>query len=137
MGDNNIFQGKVKHYAPDSNKLDLIELEVEGIGSLYCRGQAAPIGATAACCVRPDLMKMESYAPDPTIKPSHLANHISARIVSIEMTGYVTRVCLLEEKTGKELLYKVRTTDWEEDPYSEGQLVTLRWSEGNCVFLPH
>ncbi|MBD1809534.1 ABC transporter ATP-binding protein [Microcoleus sp. FACHB-SPT15] len=137
MGDNNIFQGKVRHYAPDSNKLDLIELEVEGIGSLYCRGQAAPIGSTAACCVRPDLMKMESYSPDPTIKPSHLANHISARIVSIEMTGYVTRVCLLEEKTGKELLYKVRTTDWEEDPYSEGQLVTLRWSEGNCVFLPH
>lgn len=137
MGDNNIFQGKVKHCAPDLNGFDLIELEVEGIGSLYCRGHAVPIGSVAACSVRPDLMKMEPHSTAPTAKPTHRANHIWTRITAIEMTGYVTRVSLMEEKTGKELLYKVRTTDWEEDPYSEGQLVTLRWSEANCVFLPH
>lgn len=137
MGDNNIFQGKVVHAAPDTNGMDVIELEVEGIGSMYCRGYAVPLGSMAACSVRPDLMRMESYPPDPAAKPSHRANHITARITAIEMTGYVTRISLMEEKTGKELLYKVRTTDWETDAHAEGELVTLRWSEANCVFLPH
>lgn len=137
MGDNNIFQGKVKNCAPDLNRLDVIELEVEGIGSLYSCGHAAPLGSTAACSVRPDLMRMESYSTEPTAKPTPKANHITARIAAIEMTGYVTRVSLLEEKTGKELLYKAPTKDWEEDSYSEGQLVMLRWSEGDCVFLAH
>lgn len=135
MGDNNIFQGKVRHCAPDpTSDLDLVELEVAGIGSLYSRGQAAPIGSTAACSVRPDLMQITSVGNN---QPTHRANHITARIVSIEMTGYVTRITLMEEKTGKDLLCKVRTTDWEMDSYAEGQLVSLRWSEGNCVFLPH
>jgi putative spermidine/putrescine transport system ATP-binding protein len=138
MGDNNIFQGKVRHCVPDpSTGLDVVELDVEGIGSLYSHGQAAPLGSMAACSVRPDLMKMEPYPSEPDQMPTHRANHITARIVSIEMTGYVTRVVLMEEKTGKELLYKAPTTAWETDSYSEGQLVTLRWSEGSCVFLPH
>lgn len=136
MGDNNIFQGKVRHCVPDpSSGLDLVELEVEGIGSLYSQGHAAPIGSTAACSVRPDLMRIEPI--EGSNQPTHRANHITARIVSIEMTGYVTRITLMEERTGKDILCKVRTTDWEMESYSEGQLVSLRWSEGNCVFLPH
>lgn len=137
MGDNNIFQGKVMHCVPDTNGMDVIELEVEGIGTMYCRGYAVPLGTMAACSVRPDLLRMEPYPLDASTKPSHRANHITARITAIEMTGYVTRVSLMEEKTGKELLYKVRTTDWETNSYAEGELVTLRWSEANCVFLPH
>lgn len=137
MGDNNIFQGKVKHCVPDTNGVDLIELEVEGMGSLYCSGQAVPLGTMAACSVRPDLMAMEACTPDAIKKPSPRANHINARITAIEMTGYATRVSLMEEKTGKELLFKARTLDWENQTFVEGQLVTLRWSEGNCVFLAH
>jgi putative spermidine/putrescine transport system ATP-binding protein len=135
MGDNNIFQGKVRRSAPNPGTgLDVVELDVAGIGSLYATGHAAPIGAEAACSVRPDLMWMEPYpAADVTAR----TNHVTARIVSIEMTGYVTRVVLMAEQTGKELLYKAPTTAWETDAYSEGQLVTLRWSEGNCVFLSH
>lgn len=137
MGDNNIFQGKVRHCAPNpATGMDVIELDVEGIGSFYSRGNAAPLGSEAACSVRPDLMKMEAYESDGKPMPNS-ANRIMARIVSIEMTGYITRVVLMEEKTGKELLYKVPTTDWEKDSYAEGQLVILRWSEGNCVFLSH
>jgi putative spermidine/putrescine transport system ATP-binding protein len=137
MGDNNIFQGKVKQCAPDTEGKDAIELKIEGIGSMYCRGQAVPIGTEAACSVRPDLMVMEPHSSNPTAKPSPRANHISARITAIEMTGYVTRVSLMEEKTGKALLYKIRTTDWDTASFTEGQLVTLRWSENDCVFLPH
>ncbi|HEY9620514.1 MAG TPA: ABC transporter ATP-binding protein [Crinalium sp.] len=138
MGDNNIFQGKVHHCAPDPGTgMDIIELDVNGIGSLYARGHAIPLGSEAACSVRPDLMQIEPYPYQADEKPTHRANHITARIISIEMTGYVTRVVLMEEKTGKELLYKTPTTTWETCSYSEGQLVTLRWSEGNCVFLPH
>lgn len=137
MGDNNIFQGKVRHCAPaPGTGLDAIQLDVEGIGSLYCRGHGISIGSDAACSVRPDLMQVEPY-PYELDGTTHRANYITARIVSIEMTGYVTRVVLMEEKTGKELLYKTPTTAWEINSYSEGQLVTLRWSEGNCVFLPH
>jgi putative spermidine/putrescine transport system ATP-binding protein len=117
--------------------MDIIELDVNGIGSLYARGHAIPLGSEAACSVRPDLMQIEPYPYQADEKPTHRANHITARIISIEMTGYVTRVVLMEEKTGKELLYKTPTTTWETCSYSEGQLVTLRWSEGNCVFLPH
>lgn len=138
MGDNNIFQGKVRHCAPDPGTgMDVIELQVEGIGSLYSRGYAVPVGSMAACSVRPDLMQVEPYPSEDSEKPTARANHITARIVSIEMTGYVTRVVLMEEKTGKELLYKSPTTAWETGSYAEGQLVTLRWSEGNCIFLPH
>ncbi|MEM0982209.1 MAG: ABC transporter ATP-binding protein, partial [Cyanobacteria bacterium P01_H01_bin.58] len=50
--------------------------------------------------------------------------------------GYVTRVGLLAEATGQELLYKVRTQDWTAANLQEGQLVTLRWSAHDCVFLP-
>ncbi len=137
MGDNNIFTGKVLHCAPDENGKDLVELEVEGIGSLFSQGNAVPLGTMAACSVRPDLMQLEPYTPQFSAKPSPSANHVLARITSIELTGYVTRVCLMEEKTGQELLYKARTTDWDIAPLQEGQLVMLRWPASNCVFLPH
>jgi putative spermidine/putrescine transport system ATP-binding protein len=135
MGDNNIFTGKVVNCASDTNK-DVIQLEVEGIGSLFCRGYAVPVGTMAACSVRPDLMQLEPYSSTPSVKPSPRANHISARITAIELTGYVTRVSLMTEATGQELLYKVRTTDWHTSSLQEGQLVTLRWSADDCVFLP-
>lgn len=131
MGDNNIFTGKVVNCASDTNK-DVIQLEVEGIGSLFCRGYAVPVGTMAACSVRPDLMQLEPFSSN----PSPRANHISARITAIELTGYVTRVSLMTEATGQELLYKVRTTDWHTSSLQEGQLVTLRWSADDCVFLP-
>jgi putative spermidine/putrescine transport system ATP-binding protein len=131
MGDNNIFTGKVVSCVPDSNQ-DLIQLEVEGLGLLFCRGQAVPSGTLAACSVRPDLVRLET---DPSGNPSPDANHVAARITAIELTGYVTRVSLLTT-TGQELLYKARTHDWNASGLQEGQLVTLRWAADNCVFLP-
>lgn len=135
MGDQNIFTGKVVNCVSDTNG-DLIELDVEGIGSLFCRGYAAPIGNAAACSIRADLIALEPYSSTTPI-PSPKPNHISARITAIELTGYVTRVSLMEEKTGQELLYKVRSDDWSKSSLEEGQLVTLRWSADDCVFLPH
>lgn len=135
MGDNNIFTGKVLNCVPDSNG-DLIQLEVEGIGSLFCRGHAVPPGTMAGCSVRPDLMQLEPYSSTPSAQPSPRANYVSARITAIELTGYVTRVSLMAEATGQELLYKVRTTDWNTTSLQEGQLVMLRWSSVDCVFLP-
>lgn len=135
MGDNNIFTGKVLHCASDTNK-DLIQLEVEGIGSLFCQGHAVQPGTMAACSVRPDLMQLEPYSSTASAQPSPKANHLSARITAIELTGYVTRVSLMTEATGQELLYKVRTTDWNTTSLEEGQLVMLRWSAKDCVFLP-
>ncbi len=133
MGDNNIFTGKVLNCIPDTDK-DLIELEVEGIGSLFCRGHDVPLGTMAACSVRPDLIQLNHYSSTP---PSPRANHVSARITAVELTGYVTRVSLMAEATGQELLYKVRTDDWTARSVQEGQLVMLRWSADDCVFLPH
>lgn len=136
MGDNNIFAGKVLNCARDTNQ-DLVQLEVEGIGSLFCRGHAVPIGTMAACSVRPDLMQIEPYSSTSSTKPSPRANHVPARITAIELTGYVTRVSLMAEATGQELLYKVRTSDWNTSSLQEGQLVMLSWSADDCVFLPH
>ena len=91
----------------------------------------------AACSVRPDLMHIEPYSPDLPAKSTLAGNQIVARITAVEMTGYVTRVSLMTESTGTELLYKARTTDWRSNSLQEGQLVVLSWSKDNCVFLPH
>ena len=136
MGDNNIFTGKVSNCMSDT-ALDLIELEVEGIGSLFCRGYAVPPGTIAACSIRPDLMHLEPYSPNTPVRSSLTANQLTARITAVEMTGYVTRVSLMTEATGQELLYKIRTTDWNAHSVEEGQLVILSWSKDNCVFLPN
>jgi putative spermidine/putrescine transport system ATP-binding protein len=135
IGDNNLFEGKVVGAVADSNGLDVIELDIPSIGSLFCQGQALPIGSPAACSIRPDLLTLlPADSADAT--PSPQANHITARIVDVELTGYVTRVGLLAEATGQELLYKARTLDWSQAGWQEGQLVTLRWSAHDGVFLP-
>lgn len=136
MGDNNIFMGKVLSVMHDES-LNLIQLGVEGIGTLFCRGYATQTGSEAACSIRPDLMHVEPYSPDVPAQSSLAANQIVARITAVEMTGYVTRVSLMTEATGQELLYKVRTTDWSSNCLQEGQLVVLSWSKDNCVFLPY
>ncbi|MEM0980645.1 MAG: ABC transporter ATP-binding protein, partial [Cyanobacteria bacterium P01_H01_bin.58] len=132
IGDNNIFEGTVVGSVPDSEGMDVIELEVAGVGSLFCRGHAIQPGQTAACSIRPDLLTVTSPNQLASL-PSAQANHLSARIVDVELTGYVTRVGLLAEATGQELLYKVRTQDWTAANLQEGQLVTLRWSAHDCV----
>ncbi|MEG4573267.1 ABC transporter ATP-binding protein [Microcoleus sp. N3A4] len=136
MGDNNIFSGKVKNAVSDG-ELDVVQLEVEGFGVLYCRGYSSPVGTEAACSVRPDLLLVEAYNPDVPVTSTLAGNQIVARITAVEMTGYVTRVSLMAEATGQELLYKVRTNDWNRNSLSEGQLVVLSWSKDDCVFLPH
>jgi putative spermidine/putrescine transport system ATP-binding protein len=135
MGDNNIFTGKVVNSIPDPDGKDVVELAIEGIGSLYCKGIASPLGSEAACSVRPDLLQLDMSSD--VAEPSSYANRISARIVSVELTGYVTRVTLILEATEQELLYKVRTADWISYGLSESQQVTLRWSASDCVFLSH
>ncbi len=136
MGDNNIFSGKVTNVVSDT-ELDVIQLEVEGFGSIYCRGYASPVGTEAACSVRPDLVSVEAYNPEIPVKTTLSGNQIVARITAVEMTGYVTRVSLMAEATGQELLYKARTNDWSRNDLGEGQLVVLSWSKDDCVFLPH
>lgn len=132
VGDNNIFVGKVVDVAADQASC-IVELEVDRLGTFLCRGQAADIGMTAACCVRSDCMTLLPYPPaDPTAP-----NQLTARVVAIEFTGYVTRVSLLAEATGEEITYKVRTHDWLTHSAQEGQLVTLGWATENCIFLPH
>jgi len=138
IGDNNIFAGTVLQAAPDSDGVDIIELAVDGLGSVFCRGQAVPPGQTAACSVRPDLLTMAPVAsPEEDASPSPQANRLTARIVDVELTGYVTRVGLLAEASGQELLYKGRTSDWVAAGFAAGQVVTLRWATHDCVFLPY
>ncbi|MEG3894786.1 MULTISPECIES: ABC transporter ATP-binding protein [unclassified Microcoleus] len=136
MGDNNIFSGKVKNAVSDG-ELDVVQLEVEGFGVLYCRGYSSPVGTEAACSVRPDLLLVEAYNPDVPVTSTLAGNQVVARITAVEMTGYVTRVSLMAEATGQELLYKARTNDWNRNSLSEGQLVVLSWSKDDCVFLPY
>jgi putative spermidine/putrescine transport system ATP-binding protein len=136
MGDNNIFKGRVMNCIQDSD-LDLIQLEVEGLGTIFCRGHGVPLGTEAACSIRPDLMFIEPYNPDLPAQSSLTTNQISARITAVEMTGYVTRVSLMAESTGQELLYKIRTEDWRSNSMHEGQLVVLGWSKDNCIFLAY
>lgn len=136
MGDNNIFKGKVINCVKDT-ELDLIQLEVADLGAIFCRGHGVAVGTEAACSIRPDLMSVEPYTPEIPAQSSLAANQISARITAVEMTGYVTRVSLMAESTGQELLYKIRTEDWRSNSMQEGQLVVLSWSKDNCIFLPN
>jgi putative spermidine/putrescine transport system ATP-binding protein len=131
VGDNNIFVGKVTHVTPDTSAA-LIQLEVDGLGTFLCRGQAANVGMTAACSVRADRMVLK-----PSTTDLHAPNQIVVRIAAVEFTGYVTRVSLLLEATGEEALYKVRTQDWMAQPLQEGESVVLGWSTEDCIFLPH
>ncbi|MEM9212903.1 MAG: ABC transporter ATP-binding protein [Cyanobacteria bacterium P01_F01_bin.150] len=154
MGENNILKGKVigctegyiKTEPANSGSYtsppkDLIELEVEGIGPILCQGYGMQPGVMAACSVRPDLLTMivpadRSPGNSSSVSNDHL-NQLSARIVDVELTGYVTRVSLLSEANGQELLYKVRTQDWFAANVQEGQSVILQWLARDCVFLPY
>lgn len=131
VGDNNIFVGKVTQVSPDQAGCT-IQLEVDQVGTFLCRGQAADVGMTAACCVRSDCMTILPYPPD-----AAAPNQLTARVTAIEFTGYVTRVSLMAEATGEEITYKVRSYDWGANPVQEGQLVTLSWAIENCIFLSH
>ncbi|MBF2001754.1 MAG: ABC transporter ATP-binding protein [Synechococcales cyanobacterium M58_A2018_015] len=130
VGDNNIFVGKVTDVLSEPMGA-VVQLDVDRVGTFLCRGEAAEVGMTAACCVRSDCMQLLPYTA--TTAP----NQLTARITAIEFTGYVTRVSLLTEATGEEITYKVRSYDWVARPAQEGQLVTLSWTTENCVFLPH
>ncbi len=133
VGDNNIFSGKVASAIANTNGY-VIQLEADGVGTLLCRGQFAQPGDSAACCVRADRMHIEL---SPSSEGQTAVNRVSARIVFVEFTGYVTRVRLLLESSGVEILYKVRSHDWISQPLQEGQVITLTWSTDDCIFLPH
>ncbi|GAB4472675.1 MAG: ABC transporter ATP-binding protein [Elainellaceae cyanobacterium] len=134
-GDNNIFQGTVSRADQDAEGY-LVLLDVPALGTLFCRGDYAQVGATAACSVRADRVKVEPLSEADTL-PRALTNQVTARIVAVEFTGYVTRVTLALEKTGQEVLYKVRSTDWVSQSLQEGQIVALSWFADDCVFLSH
>ncbi|MBD2258522.1 ABC transporter ATP-binding protein [Pseudanabaena sp. FACHB-2040] len=135
-GDNNIFPGQVISAVQDTQGY-LVQVEAEGLGSLLCRGEFAQPGTTAACCVRADRLHLQSLEAATVSGPMPATNRVTARITAIEFTGYITRVSLALEKTGIEILYKARTTDWMQDPLNEGQVVVLDWAAEDCVFLPH
>jgi putative spermidine/putrescine transport system ATP-binding protein len=135
-GDNNIFPGTVTSAVQDTQG-QLIQLDVPHLGTLLCQGDYAQVGAEAACCIRADLMQIKSLtdAEQETCGPA--TNRATARITAIEFTGYVTRVSLVLERGGMEVLYKARTPDWLTTSFSEGQVVVLDWAAADCVFLPH
>ena len=164
IGDNNIFSGRVVSAKPTESEKTLIEISVDGVGALFCQGNAASIGAEAACSVRPDLLVISledkenqgnqknqtaSSMPENGTQsngrigqPHSLSNHLpnnslNVRIVEAELTGYVTRVTLVHEPTQQRLLYKARTTDWVGLGLAEGQEITVCWSAKDCVFLPY
>ncbi|HEY9736697.1 MAG TPA: ABC transporter ATP-binding protein, partial [Trichocoleus sp.] len=135
-GDNNIFPGTVTSVVQDTQGY-LIQLEVEGIGPLLCRGEFAQPGNVAACSVRADRLHLSALEAETSVRPTPVTNRVTARITAVEFTGYITRVSLALEKNGAEILYKVKTTDWMQAPLNEGQVVALDWAAEDCVFLPH
>lgn len=135
-GDNNIFPGRVISSVEDTQG-HLIQLEVPDLGTLLCRGEFAQVGTEAACCVRSDHLHMRALEGAESMEPAPATNRVTARITAVEFTGYVTRVSLMLEQSGKEVLYKARTTDWIQVPFQEGQVVALDWKAEECVYLPH
>ncbi|PZO35501.1 MAG: ABC transporter ATP-binding protein [Shackletoniella antarctica] len=135
-GDNNIFAGTITSAVQDTSS-QLIQLNVPGLGTLLGLGDYAQVGAEAACCIRADLMQIKSLAEAETSACGPATNRVTARITAVEFTGYVTRVSLVLERSGMEVLYKSRTPDWLTTPFTEGQVVVLDWATADCVFLPH
>jgi putative spermidine/putrescine transport system ATP-binding protein len=82
-------------------------------------------------------MQIKSLAEAETSACGPATNRVTARITAVEFTGYVTRVSLVLERSGMEVLYKARTPDWLTTPFTEGQVVVLDWATADCVFLPH
>ena len=141
IGDNNVFTGTVVRSTPHPAGKEWVTLDIPGIGELVAVGHSLQPGQDAACSVRPDLFHLEGANLSSTPAVPHSSdvplNSITARIVDAELTGYVTRVALLTEATGQELLYTIRTVDWNRLALQEGQTVTLNWSANDCVFLPY
>ncbi|MGF1516078.1 MAG: ABC transporter ATP-binding protein [Elainellaceae cyanobacterium] len=138
IGENNVFVGHVRRCVPDGAGRELVELEVPELGTLVATGHGVPIGSEAACSVRPDLLSIEADETLPQKSPvaGHI-NRVTARITAVELTGYVTRVSLVAEATGQDLLYTLRTADWGRLAFQEGQIVSVQWPATDCVFLPH
>ena len=139
IGDNNIFAGEVVSVEPGADGRDAIALSVEGVGTLFCQGTASSVGSQAACSVRPDLIDLvprSIESSDNAVSAQTGSNYVNATIEDVELTGYVTRVSLVQEN-GRSLLYKVRTTDWMKANLRENQPVTVRWLASDCVFLPY
>jgi putative spermidine/putrescine transport system ATP-binding protein len=132
VGDNNIFVGKVTGVAQEAG-VCIIRLDVDRMGTFFCRGLDADVGMTAACCVRSDRLTLIPYPPE---DPEAL-NQMTARVTAVEFTGYITRVSLMAEATGEEITYKVRSHDWLQHSAQEGEMVTLSWAVEDCIFLPH
>jgi putative spermidine/putrescine transport system ATP-binding protein len=135
-GDNNIFAGQVTSAVADTDG-QLVQLAVPGLGTLLCQGAYASVGSEAACCVRADLMQIKPLEPPATATPTPATNQVTARITAVEFTGYITRVALVLERNGQEILYKARTPDWLTTSFQEGQVVGLAWAAEDCVFLTH
>lgn len=135
-GDNNIFPGQVISAVEDAGGY-LIQLQVDGLGPLLCRGDFAQVGAVAACSVRADHLRISGLDQPGSTAPTPAMNRVTGRITAVEFTGYITRVSLILERTGEEVLYKVRTTDWMQQSFQEGQVVVLDWRAEHCIFLPH
>ncbi|HSM81714.1 MAG TPA: ABC transporter ATP-binding protein [Nodosilinea sp.] len=135
-GDNNIFAGTVTSAVQDTSG-QLIQLDVPGLGQLLCLGDYAQVGSEAACCIRADLMQIKSLSEAEQSTCGPATNRVTARITAVEFTGYVTRVSLVLERNGMEVLYKARTPDWLTTSFAEGQVVVLDWAAADCVFLAH
>ncbi|ESA36418.1 spermidine putrescine abc transporter atpase [Leptolyngbya sp. Heron Island J] len=138
IGDNNIFLGKVLASTPHENGKDLIRLDIDGIGTLHAIGHSPQPGTDAACSVRPDLLTLENPdAPSVSSATTLPTNTLTARITQVELTGFVTRVGLTTINTEQTLLHTLRTVDWHNLALQEGQIVSLKWSANDCVFLAH
>lgn len=135
-GDNNIFAGTITSAVQDTAG-QLIQLDIPTLGPLLCRGDYAQVGSEAACCIRADLMELKPLSEADTSGSGPVNNRVTARITAVEFTGYVTRVSLVLERSGMEVLYKTRTPDWLTTTFQEGQVVVLDWAATDCVFLPH
>ena len=135
IGDNNVFQGKVVSVSAHPSGKDQVELDVPGIGKLMATGHGTQVGSEAACSVRPDLLHLDGIGLSPNDNVA--VNGLTARIMDAELTGYVTRVSLSVEATEQELLYTIRTVEWNRLGLQEGQTVTVQWTADDCVFLPY
>ncbi len=124
IGDNNIFSGRVT--AVDRA---WIYLDVEGLGRIRCRGASAEVGMTAACCIRADQLQ-------PGSSNSSQRNSLDTIVSFIEFTGYLTRVTLKASATGHEILYKLRTAEFNQLHIREGDPLTVEWDPEDCIFLP-
>ena len=132
IGDNNIMTGQVVRVAPNSNGSE-IWLDIDGIGQVACQGNTASVGDRAACCIRGDRLQVIGASPADAVLP----NRVQARILSVEFTGFVSRVSLIVGGGNREFLYKVRTDDWMRFGYQEGQSIALGWNAEDCIFLSH